>query len=350
MVDCLLKETVLQKHYFTEDKNGTPPLISTIYFGGGTPSILPAAWISELIECIKNNYPVDQHAEISLEANPDDLNEEILAEWRTAGVNRLSIGVQSFFDADLKWMNRAHLAKEAYQAIKMVRQAGINDFSLDLIYGTPYLTDANWLENLQIAVELGTPHLSAYALTVEPKTALYKLIEKGSIPPVDNAKQSRHFDLLMDWAAQNGFEHYEISNLAKPGHRSRHNSSYWQGLPYLGLGPAAHSYNGQRTRRWNIDNNPLYIQGITKGDSISTEEFLTLDNQINETIMIQLRMIEGLDLTTFANRFGTDAMQVLLNKAKEAIQQNWLCQTNHNLMLTRAGRHFADQVAVMLFI
>ncbi|QEC72761.1 radical SAM family heme chaperone HemW [Arachidicoccus ginsenosidivorans] len=350
MVDSLLKETVLQKHYFDPEQSGNAPSIATIYFGGGTPSILPAAWISELIECIKNNYPVDKNAEITLEANPDDINQQILADWQAAGVNRLSIGVQSFIDEDLQWMNRAHQAKEAYQAIKWAVEAGMLNYSLDLIYGTPYLTDALWQENLQIAAELGAPHLSAYALTVEPKTALFKLIEKGKIPPVDNGKQSQHFELLMDWAAQNGFEHYEISNLAKPGYRSRHNSSYWQGQPYLGLGPAAHSYDGLRTRKWNIDNNPLYLQGINKTGVVSTEEHLTIDNQINETIMIQLRMMEGLDLVSFEKKFGGQAVEVLAQQAKKAIEQGHLVHYNNHLVLTRAGKHFADHIAVMLFI
>lgn len=346
MQDSLIQEASLQKDFFKCDSG----LVSTIYFGGGTPSILPAAWIAELIECIRRIYPVEAKAEVTLEANPDDINPETLQNWQQAGINRLSIGVQSFIDKDLEWMNRAHNAQQAYQAVAAAKHAGIHDISLDLIYGTPYLSDQGWQENLQKAADLGVHHLSAYALTVEPRTALFKMIEKGKLPPVNGHKQSRQFDLLMRWADLRGFEHYEISNLSAPGCRSRHNSSYWQGLPYLGLGPAAHSFDGLMTRKWNIDNNQLYIQGISKGEDISTTEVLSVDNQINEMVMIRLRLIEGLDLRAFRKQFGELAGDALVQKAQKALNEGQLIIENEQLMLTRKGKHFADSIAVDLFV
>ena len=344
MLDCLLREIELQKDYLSGSD------IQTIYFGGGTPSILPAEWIALLIQKIRAVHPVTNGAELTLEANPDDINIENLAIWQEAGINRLSIGVQSFIEEDLKWMHRAHNATEASTAISLATKAGIQAISLDLIYGTPYLSNEDWLENLNKARDLGIQHLSAYALTVEPSTALFKMIQKGKIPPVAPEKQSIQFDLLMDWADLNGFEHYEISNLALPGHRSRHNSSYWQGIPYLGLGPAAHSYNG-KTRKWNIENNPLYIKAIKSGDeSISTKEVLTKSNQINETIMIELRMMEGLDLTAFKNRFGENRQLEILSGATEAINRGQAIIKDNRLILTRKGKHFADSIASDLFV
>lgn len=344
MHQSLLKEISQQTAYL----QGAP--ISTIYFGGGTPSILPADNITELIQAIKDHYPVDNQAEITLEANPDDINEGILQSWQRAGVNRLSIGVQSFIQADLQWMNRAHTTSEAYQAASLARKAGIVDISIDLIYGTPYLTDEGWQENLDKVIELGVPHLSAYALTVEPKTALFKMIEKGKLPPVDGAKQSRQFELLLQWADAHCFEHYEISNLCLPGHRSRHNSSYWKGVPYLGIGPAAHSFDGQNLRKWNIDNNPLYIQGMKEGNNITTFETLTPANQINEMIMIELRLMEGLDLEVFNRRFGQQALDNLVQQANPVIHNQQAIILNDHLVLTKRGKHFADSIAVELFV
>lgn len=344
MIDSILKEAVLQRDYIGNTA------ISTIYFGGGTPSIVPPAWIAALIDCIRQTYSVDDTAEITLEANPDDINEATLNGWQAAGVNRLSIGVQSFVQKDLEWMNRAHSAEEAYKAVQLATKAGMHNMSLDLIYGTPFLSDSDWQDNLQKAADLGVPHLSAYALTVEPRTALFKMIEKGKIPQVDTTKQARHFNMLMDFAAMQGFEHYEISNLARPGQRSRHNSSYWKGISYLGLGPAAHSFDGKNARKWNIENNQLYIQGITKGDNLSTTEVLSEDNQINEMIMIQLRLMEGLDLHQFSERFGAIATKTLQRKAQPAINKGQLTIAAEHLILTRSGKHFADSIAVDLFV
>ncbi|SDZ80666.1 oxygen-independent coproporphyrinogen-3 oxidase [Arachidicoccus rhizosphaerae] len=355
MVDSILLEARYRKDFFQQAPADTlilktPPTISTIYFGGGTPSILPGDWIIQLIQTIKDLYPVEPAAEITLEANPDDITPNALEQWQTAGVNRLSIGVQSFIQEDLKWMNRAHTTSQAGNSVILAQQAGLSNISLDLIYGTPYLTDSLWLDNLKKANDLGVDHLSAYALTVEPRTALFKLIERGKIPPVDPEKQSRHFDLLMDWAGQNGFEHYEISNLSRPGHKSRHNSSYWQGLPYLGLGPSAHSYDGDVTRSWNIESNPLYIKILKQGNLALTEEKLSLENSINEMIMIQLRMLTGLDLLSFEQRFGKAAKDKLLELAEPAITSGQVICLQDHLRLTRKGKHFADHIAMELFV
>ena len=355
MVDSILLEARYRKDFFQQAPADTlilktPPTISTIYFGGGTPSILPGDWIIQLIQTIKDLYPVEPAAEITLEANPDDITPNALEQWQTAGVNRLSIGVQSFIQEDLKWMNRAHTTSQAGNSVILAQQAGLSNISLDLIYGTPYLTDSLWLDNLKKANDLGVDHLSAYALTVEPRTALFKLIERGKIPPVDPEKQSRHFDLLMDWAGQNGFEHYEISNLSRPGHKSRHNSSYWQGLPYLGLGPSAHSYDGDVTRSWNIESNPLYMKALKQGNLALTEEKLSLENSINEMIMIQLRMLTGLDLLSFEQRFGKAAKDKLLELAEPAITSGQVICLQDHLRLTRKGKHFADHIAMELFV
>ncbi len=256
MINAICHEAALRNDYITED-------IATIYFGGGTPSLLQIDDCRLMIEKIHSSFSVDAEAEITLEANPDDINEEKLKDWKAAGINRLSIGVQSFFDEDLQWMNRAHNALQAHKSIELAMQNGFKNISIDFIYGTPSLTDERWLQNLETASQLHVPHLSCYALTVEPNTALQKMIVLNKKANIDAEKQSTQFELLMQWAAESNFEHYEISNFAKPGFRSRHNSSYWQGKPYLGLGPSAHSYNGI-SRQWNVANNALYIKSISE--------------------------------------------------------------------------------------
>ena len=356
-MDSILMEAAQRKDFFNDISDaaakvpdGQKAQISTIYFGGGTPSILPGDWIIDLMQQLKSIYPIAPKAEITLEANPDDIEANKLENWQIAGINRLSIGVQSFIQEDLTWMNRAHTTEQATRSVQLAQAAGLSNISLDLIYGTPYLTDDLWLDNLQKATDLGVDHLSAYALTVEPRTALFKLIERGKIPPIDAEKQSRHFELLMDWAIKNGFEHYEISNLARSGHRSRHNSSYWQGLPYLGLGPAAHSYDGGINRSWNIESNPLYIKAVNSGSTAATLEVLSMENRMNEQIMIQLRMLSGLDLLSFEQRFGKDARSSLMERAKPAIAGGQMDYQENHLILTRLGKHFADHIAMELFV
>src|ERR1022692_1871049 len=252
-VPALLRETVIQKEYLGKEA------LETVYFGGGTPSLLHVDDLKKIMETLHSTFKIDYQAEITLEANPDDISTEKLKEWKALGINRLSIGIQSFFEEDLVWMNRAHNAQQAINSIKYAQGEGFSNITIDLIYGTPTLSNKHWKKNLEQAVGLDIPHLSCYALTVEPKTPLHKLIGQKKVADINADEQADQFLMLMDFLNAAGYEHYEISNFAKPGKKSRHNSSYWQGKKYLGLGPSAHSYNGIE-RRWNIANNNLYIQ------------------------------------------------------------------------------------------
>jgi oxygen-independent coproporphyrinogen III oxidase len=339
---ALLKEISLQKNYLQQES------IHTLYFGGGTPSILAKASLQQIIQQVQEQFVLAPAAEITLEANPDDINAENLATWKAAGVNRLSIGIQSFFEDDLQWMNRAHNAQQAHDCIVLARQAGFENFSIDLIYGGPSLSDEKWQRNVQTALELDIPHLSCYALTVEPGTALQKMIGLHKKEDVDAEKQARHFLLLMEWLQQAGYEHYEISNFAKPGFRSRHNAAYWGGKKYLGLGPSAHSFNGS-SRQWNIANNVLYIQSLAK-DTVPFElEMLSTVQQLNEYIMTSLRTIEGLQLRLVAERFGTMAGTRLLKNSQRYLADGRLVKNGETLQLSTQGKLFADGIAAELF-
>lgn len=280
-------------------------LVETIYFGGGTPSLLLPEELESMIQQVRKFFDVSKTAEITLEANPDDLSEENLAGWKACGINRLSIGIQSFFDEDLQWMNRAHTAQQAMENGQLAMRY-FDNITIDLIYGTPQLTNEKWRQNVETAIRLGIPHLSCYALTVEPKTPLDKMIRLQKSEAVNADKQSEQFLLLMQWMEEAGYEHYEISNFAKPGWRSLHNSSYWQGKKYLGLGPSAHSYNGTE-RRWNVSNNNIYITAVEKGELAFETEELTATQKLNEYIMTSLRTIEGMNL----EKLGTDRKSVV---------------------------------------
>ena len=323
-------------------------VINTIYFGGGTPSLLNKRELKDLLSAIKNSYPVSPSAEITLEANPDDITSITLKDWKETGVNRLSIGIQSFKDADLKWMNRAHNAADATACIQMARDVGFHNFSIDLIYGTPGLTDDEWHWNIKKIMDLQVSHVACYALTVEPGTALQKMINLRKKEAVSNDDEARQFRLLMKWMHTAGYEHYEISNFAKPGFRSRHNSSYWKDEPYVGIGPSAHSYNGG-ARKWNIANNALYIQSI-KNDVIPfEEEILTAHQKLNEYIMTSLRTIEGFDLTYVSDKFSQDEVERINNVAKKYIDQGLMIKPGTKLILTDEGKLFADGIAADLF-
>ena len=327
--------------------------VETIYFGGGTPSLLETAEIELLLQHLRALFTIAPDAEITLEANPDDLTEAaLLSAWRKAGVNRLSIGVQSFFEEDLRWMNRAHNARQAIDCIRMAQEEGFGNMSIDLIYGGPTLPDSHWQENVEKAISLGIPHLSCYALTVEPRTALENLIRRHQVSDVSPEDQARQFLLLMDWTATAGYEHYEISNFALPGHRSRHNSAYWQGKTYLGLGPSAHSFNGT-SRQWNVANNARYIaalagEGPAPAGLIIEKEELTLVQQVNEYIMIALRTMEGIDLQHIEKKFGAGSLQLLKTRALRYIQEGKMT-IGERMILTQAGRLLADGIAADLF-
>ncbi len=345
MTEALRKEIILSVTGFLKKDE----IIETIYFGGGTPSLLTKRELAEILFTIRNNYSVRTSAEVTLEANPDDINAASLNEWKSAGINRLSIGIQSFKEVDLQWMNRAHNATEALQCMELARDASFQNFSIDLIYGTPGLTDEEWEKNVQTIINLGVPHIACYALTVESGTALKKMIEVKKKADVDTDDQARQFLLLMKWMADAGYEHYEISNFAKPGFRSRHNSSYWKGTKYIGIGPSAHSYTGI-SRRWNIANNALYIQSIKNNIIPFEEEILTETQQLNEYIMTSLRTIEGLDLRFVEEKFSLKEKQRIGAEGKIYITKGMMIERENNLILTNKGKLFADGIAADLFL
>ena len=322
--------------------------IETLYFGGGTPSILTINDLQLLFTALKKRFNFADEIEITLEANPDDITPAKLALWRQTGINRLSVGIQSFLEEELVWMNRAHTAKESLQCIDEILEAGFTNFSIDLIYGSPLLSNEDWKKNVALVTAKNIPHISCYALTVEPKTALDKMIMQHKKPPVDAEKQAEQFLLLMQWMQQAGYEHYEISNFAKPGMRSKHNSSYWLGKKYYGFGPAAHAFNGER-RQWNIANNALYIQSL-KNNSIPFEaEILTATQQLNEYIMTSLRTIEGLDLNYVEKKFGKNQCIDLINASVKCKEGGKILVVNDKIILTREGKLFADGIAADLF-
>lgn len=321
--------------------------VDTIYFGGGTPSILDIAEIELIMDKIKEEFFYSP-SEITLEANPDDITAGKIRAWKAAGINRLSIGIQSFDQQSLSWMNRAHNAEQALASIILAKENGIENLTIDLIYGIPGLSDDQWKKNIHTAIAAGVQHLSCYALTVEPKTSLHNMIKKKKTEDIDQDQQVRQFKILMDIARENGFEHYEISNFALPGFRSKHNSSYWRGRPYLGLGPSAHSYDLQ-SRYWNISNNSLYIQSIHKGMVPVEKETLTISQQFNEYIMTSLRTIEGAEKNYIEHKFGKERLEMVNNKMKDFIQSGKVVDNGNAYTLTDEGKLFADGIAMEVF-
>lgn len=341
VINAIALETELQRNYLNEP-------VETIYFGGGTPSLLNEQELQKLLSGIKEHFEITASAEITLEANPDDINETKLARWKEAGINRLSIGIQSFYEKDLQWMNRAHNAAQAKQSILLAQAAGYNNITIDLIYGTPGLTDEEWINNIETAFSLNVPHLSCYALTVEQGTVLSKMIEQNKKESTDEEKQQRHFQILIDKAATAGFEHYEISNFAKPGFLSRHNSSYWSGKSYLGLGPSAHSFKGN-TRQWNISNNALYVKSIEQNIVPFEMETLTPVQQLNEYIMTALRTSEGISLKAIQQKWNSDDAEKILAVSTKYIKQGLAEIKDGNIILTSHGKFYADGIAADMF-
>lgn len=341
MMHAIAKELHLRKLYLQDQP------IETIYFGGGTPSLVPAELLKELMEQMHALFQVDTAAEITLEANPDDITPESLAAWQQLGVNRLSVGIQSFDADELLWMNRAHTASQAQDCIPMIQASGFTNFSIDFIYGSPILTDAQLIDNIAIAIKHKVPHIAAYALTVEPQTALAHFVEKGKAAGTDAEKQVRQSNILMQAMEDAGYEHYEISNFAMPGFRSQHNSSYWMSKHYLGVGPGAHSFNGH-SRQWNISNNALYIQSIELGEIPAEIENLTPAQQLNEYIMTSLRTMEGLSLLK-VKEWGEHQAERIIKTAKPFIMDGRLIQQPTALVLSRSGKSWADGIAAALF-
>jgi oxygen-independent coproporphyrinogen-3 oxidase len=341
MVEAIVHEIQLQKKYLSEP-------IETLYLGGGTPSLLNKTQLASLIDAVNMHFTLMPFAEITLEANPDDIDAEQLLNWVHLGINRLSIGIQSFRNEDLQWMGRAHNADQALACIELAQEAGIQNISIDLIYGGPSLSNEDWIKNLQIAIKTGVPHLSCYALTVEPKTALAHKIHKQELPNVDAAHQAAHFTILQEMTVNAGFEQYEISNFSLPGKRSIHNANYWSGQHYLGIGPAAHSFNG-RSRQWNISNNALYIQSLAQAIVPFEIEQLTVVQQINEYIMTALRTIEGIDAKRLNAIADKAIFETILMDAAHYIKDGLLIHTHHLLFLSPAGKLMADGIAAHLF-
>ncbi len=341
MIDAIVVEIALQKDYLSAP-------IETIYFGGGTPSLLNPTQLERILTAIHHHFNCAPTIELTLEANPDDMNAAQLADWVKLGVNRLSIGIQSFRDEDLAWMGRAHNAAQAVASIHLAQKAGIDNISIDLIYGGPTLSDADWINNLTTAISTRVPHLSCYALTVEPKTALAHKIKQQQLPDVDASHQATHFSILQEMTAAAGFEQYEISNFALPNKRSRHNANYWSGVHYLGIGPSAHSFNGQ-SRQWNISNNALYIQALLNGSIPSEIEILTRTQQVNEYIMTALRTIEGIDANRLNEIAGTPLFNQLVVDAEPYMQQGLMTLAANQLRITANGKFMADGIAADLF-
>ena len=342
LVDALIQEIELQKSYIKEP-------IETIYFGGGTPSLLNEAQLKAILAAIDTHFKVTTTIECTLEANPDDIDPIKLAAWKQLGINRLSIGIQSFQASALTWMNRSHTVEQSHAAIQMALDAGIHNLSIDLIYGTPALSDQALMEDLDWIQQYQIKHVSCYALTVEDKTALKKSIEKGKIENVDSEKQARHFEIVCARLKTMGFEHYEISNFANPGYRSQHNSNYWSGKNYLGLGPSAHSFN-TISRQWNIANNALYIKSIENGLLNFEIEILTEANRYNEYMMTSLRRMEGFDLDIIAAKFGKRYHQHSIAMIKEMDAKNIFNQKDNQYSLKDEAKFLADGIASDFFI
>ena len=344
MLSAIKKEIQLR---YNELENKT---LKSLYFGGGTPSVLSVDEIKSLIDEIQKYFSFDNNIEITLESNPDDLNKNFLEELSQTEINRLSIGTQSFFDEDLKLMNRAHNASEAESSIKRAQDFGLENISIDLIYGSPTSNFEIWKDNLSKTIELQVPHVSSYALTVEPKTALEKWIENGKIRSPEETEQNQEFYYMKDFLKDNGFDHYEISNFGKPGFHSKHNSAYWKSEPYLGIGPSAHSYNGHLERSWNIANNPIYIKNLNQNILPIEKEILTEKDRFNEMIMIGLRTIWGVDLNRINQNFSSEVIDYLNQEIKSKIESRILEIENNYLKIPEKHWFLADGIASDLFI
>ncbi|MCA0152078.1 radical SAM family heme chaperone HemW [Winogradskyella vincentii] len=341
LLRALIKELKLRKDEFKE----TP--VETIYFGGGTPSILSNEELQLLIDSVYENYKVISSPEITLEANPDDLDKDRIVELSKSPINRLSIGIQSFFEKDLKLMNRAHNADEARSCIEEAKKY-FSNISIDLIYGIQGATNEQWIKNIEIALNFEIPHISSYALTVEPKTALASFIEKGIIEDVDDEQAHQQFLILKDKLEEEGFVHYELSNFGKEGFFSKNNSAYWQGKSYLGIGPSAHSFNGIQ-RGWNVRNNTKYIKALERNELPIEIETLTLTDRYNEYIMTGLRTIWGVSLKKVEEDFGKLFKDYLIERADIFINQHLLYIDDEHIRVTRKGQFLSDGISSELF-
>jgi oxygen-independent coproporphyrinogen-3 oxidase len=347
-LEALLKEIVIQKYYL-EEKDHKKTLINSIYFGGGTPSLLTARELTMLFEALYKNYNISEDAEITLEANPDDLTFEMLTALRATPVNRLSIGIQSFIEEDLRFMNRAHTAEQGMNSIKMAKELGFENLTIDLIYGTPTLTIDNWERNLEKVFSCDIPHLSCYCLTIEEKTALAYLVQTKKVPDVDEEKAIKQFEILLSEIAGHGYVQYEISNFCKDGKYSLHNSNYWRKEKYLGLGPSAHSFDGF-SRQWNVANNNQYITSVNNDNLDFEREVLTDAQRFNEYILTSLRTIWGTDLEKVKTEFGEACYVVFRAGIAKFTAEGALIEKEGVLYLTNKGKLLADKITSDLFM
>lgn len=341
MLDSIAKELVLRKDEVQDE-------VETVYFGGGTPSLLSIGEIDRILALIDEHYKLTKEPEITLEANPDDLTETKVQELAASSVNRLSIGVQSFFDKDLQYMNRAHHAGQAKSSLKYATEY-FKNISVDLIYGIPNLSEERWKENLQVIFELDIPHISSYALTVEPKTALDHFIRSGKYQAPDDAVSRNHFKILQDTTHKHGYMQYEVSNFGKEGYYSKHNGSYWKGVSYLGIGPSAHSYDGIY-RSWNVANNAKYMAAINKGVLPSEKELLCVEDRINESIMTGLRTMWGVSLNEIEKLYGEKFKKEILDNARKYLKADTLLLENNQLFLKSDNYFLADGISADLFL
>ncbi len=341
LLKALQNEIRLQKDYLSGET------IETIYFGGGTPSLLTGDELNMIVDTVTRYHTVASGAEITLEANPDDLDQEKVSAIRQTPVNRFSIGIQSFFDDDLFWMNRAHRSSEAEASVKRVQDSGFENITADLIYGYPLLTDHKWKHNLEQIFELKIPHISAYSMTVEPQTTLASFIKKKVYAPMDEAQSAEQFLVMLNAIEQQGYEQYEISNFCTPGNYSRHNSNYWKGVKYLGIGPSAHSFNGE-ARQWNVANNAKYIEALAKNTIQAEREELSEQNRLNEYIMTSLRTMWGLDIDKLDN-IAKGSSSELIRAADGFFDKGWMSKKDTIITLTQEGKLYADKIASDLF-
>ena len=343
LIIAMKKELLLRKDYLS----GNP--ISSIYFGGGTPSVLSYNEIELLLRTIYDNYKVDENAEITFEANPDDINKGFLRDIRKTGVNRFSIGVQSFFDEDLVYLNRLHDGQKAIDGVRLIQESGFDNITLDLIYGIPGLSREKWLKNLEVFFNLDVPHLSAYCLTVEPNTALSHFINKGKYKSPDEEMAITHFEDLLQVIENKGWQHYEISNFCKPGYYSRHNKSYWSGSHYSGIGPSAHSFDGE-SRQWNIAGIRSYIEGVNDDGVYFEREILDDKQKYNEYVMTSLRTMWGCEKEYLKKHFSVDTVEYLTKQIEPFISKGYVKETAAAYVLSKSGKLKADGIASDLFL
>ena len=340
MIDCLCDELRARNGYLSDQK------LETIYFGGGTPSLLSAGELDQILTCIKQLFELSTELEMTLEANPDDITASSLEMWKKKGINRLSIGLQSFKAEDLKWMNRAHSVDEAENCLKLISSAGFENVTVDLMYGLPELNEQEWKNHIQRIIDAKIPHISAYCLTVEEKTALHNWVANNQISPTSEDLQSEQFMLLVELLEQNGYNQYEISNFSLEGFESRHNSNYWKGTYYLGIGPSAHSFNGT-SRTWNVSNNHLYMKGVFSGEMNFELEELSPENRFNEKILTGLRTSYGVNLEELHGILDTDENFEM--RLSTFIDNGWIAREAGRIFTTREGKLRTDYLAMELF-